>query len=419
MLHRLRHSLLASLFLATACSEAPPPQAVVAEACPQPAALAQQQPDAAAAASGGQPAALPSAPRVLTRCVSGDSPLVTRTLEELEKRALAAETAGNAEQMLACADEALRIAEDDGVAAHLRAEALAHLGRLDEAAEGFTLALALAPNDPWVLAGAAELYANRLPLRRDRTLAGLAFAERGLAHVPGDATDLQVRLHLLAAWAQSDLGNQREALVHAGVALHLAPTDRDARVVRGRALYELTRFPEAARVLEKAVAADPGDAEAHHLLGLALERIEGRLDEAEVHFARATALDPEGFPPPVPLETAALSELVHAEVAALPERERGLLHRARVPVRVEALPSVEDLRAEDPPLSPTAVGMFRGPPLGLPADEPREILLFTRNLRRAARTMAELREQVRITLLHEVGHLAGEDEAALRARGLE
>lgn len=415
MLHRLRHPLLAAIFLVTGCSEASPPKAAAADSCAPPAVALQPLPAEPPVA----PPAPGEAPRVLTRCVNGDSPLVSRSIEELEKRALAAESAGDAPRMLACADEALRIAEDDGVAAHLRAEALVHLGRLTEATEAFTLALALAPQDPWVLAGAAELYANQLPLRRDRTLAGLAYAERGLAYVPGDATDLQVRLHLLAAWAQSDLGNQREALVHAGVALHLDPRDRDARVIRGRALYELTRFAEAARVLEKAVTDDPEDAEAHHLLGLALERIEGKLEQAEAHLARATQLDPEGFPAPVPLETADLDELVNAEVAALPERERGLLHRARVPVRVEALPAVEDLRAEDPPLSPTAVGMFRGPPLGMAADEPREILLFTRNLRRAARTMAELREQVRITLLHEVGHLAGEDEAALRARGLE
>lgn len=374
------------------------------------------QPAPALHAAHAPPAAEPPE---LVRCVPGDSPLIARSLDELEKRALAAEAAGDARQMLACAEEAQRLAEDDAVAAHLRAEALVHLGRLGEAAEAFTLALALAPNDPWALAGAAELYANHLPLRRDRTLAALAFAERGLAHVPAKEDALRVRLHLLAAWAQADLGNQREALVHAGVALHLQPGDRDALVVRGRALYELTRFAEAARVLEKAVAADPEDAEAHHLLGLALERIEGRLAEAELHLAKATELDPEGFPAPVPLDAADLSALVHAEVAALPERERGLLHRALVPVRVEPLPAVEDLRAEDPPLSPTAVGMFRGPPLGIAADEPREILLFTRNLRRAARNMAELREQVRITLLHEVGHLVGEDEAALRARGLE
>jgi len=357
--------------------------------------------------------------RELVRCVPSDGPLTQRSLEELQDRALAAEARGDAERMLACADEALRLAEDDAVAAHLRAEALLHLRRIDEAVDAFTLALALAPHDPWLLAGAADLWANELPMRRDRTLTALAWAERGLAFAPPDDAELLVRLHLLAAWAQADLGNFRESLVHAGVALHLRPGDRDARVVRGRALYELTRFEEAVRTLEQAVADAPDDAEAHHLLGLALERIEGRLEDAERHLARATALDPEGFPPPVEVDDAEIAALVTAALGQLPERERGLLERTRVPVRVAPLPSVADLRAVDPPLSPTAVGMFRGPPLGVTDVEPREILLFARNLRRAARNHEELGEQVRITLLHELGHLAGEGEADLRARGLE
>jgi predicted Zn-dependent protease with MMP-like domain len=35
------------------------------------------------------------------------------------------------------------------------------------------------------------------------------------------------------------------------------------------------------------------------------------------------------------------------------------------------------------------------------------------------RTQDELIEQIRTTLLHELGHLRGEDDAELRARGLE
>jgi predicted Zn-dependent protease with MMP-like domain len=35
------------------------------------------------------------------------------------------------------------------------------------------------------------------------------------------------------------------------------------------------------------------------------------------------------------------------------------------------------------------------------------------------RTREELREQIKVTLLHEVGHLRGEDDQELAARGLE
>lgn len=407
-LHRRLLPLL--LLAATSCSrEAPAPSAL-----PPPIRPIERS---ATVAQAPEP---DPEPEVLVRCVPSDDPLTVRSLDDLEDRALDAEEKGDAEAMLACAEEALRQSEDDLAAAHLRAEALVHLERYDEAREAFTLALSISPDDPWLLAGAANLYANVLPPSRDRSRIAKAWAERGLSVAPRDDLAIHARLHLLAAWAFSDLADFRGALSHATAAAELDPDDRDPVVAKGRALYELTRFEDAARTLKKAVKTWPEDAEAHHLLGLSLERIKGKLDEAETHLARATELDPQGFPAPVPLEPGEIDDLVHDEMERLPERERGLLLKARVPVKVEPLPDVEDLRAEDPPLSPTAVGMFRGPPLG--ADEPeaqREILLFARNLRRSAKDLRELREQVRITLLHELGHLVGEDEAALRARGLE
>jgi predicted Zn-dependent protease with MMP-like domain len=46
-------------------------------------------------------------------------------------------------------------------------------------------------------------------------------------------------------------------------------------------------------------------------------------------------------------------------------------------------------------------------------------VLYRRNLLRFARDRAQLSEQVRVTLLHELGHLHGETDEGLRARGLE
>lgn len=360
------------------------------------------------------------APDGLPRCLPPGAPLAARSLERLEARALQAEDEGDGALMLACADEALRLDERHGHAAHLRAAALVALERWSDAQEAYTVALALEPDDPFILAGAAELYVSRLPYARSRSIAGVALAERGLAKaeagIDGEAeAELLLRLHLLAAWGMADLGDFRGALPHARAAVALRPDDRDAQVELGRALFELTRFQEAASVLQSWTSRSEDDAEAFFLLGLSLERIPGAEALAEAALARATGLDPEAFPPPVPLD----SRWVDEAIAALPQSEKRLLERARVPVRLEALPALDDLRAEDPPLSPTAVGMFRGPPLGLDAPEPREILLFTRNLARSSRDAAGVREQVRITLLHELGHLAGENEADLRARGLE
>ena len=80
----------------------------------------------------------------------------------------------------------------------------------------------------------------------------------------------------------------------------------------------------------------------------------------------------------------------------------------------EELPGVEDLKAGEPVLSPTIVGLFR------PAEEGHRdaILIYRRNLLRICRTEEELHREVRDTILHELGHLGGADDAELRDRGL-
>jgi len=51
--------------------------------------------------------------------------------------------------------------------------------------------------------------------------------------------------------------------------------------------------------------------------------------------------------------------------------------------------------------------------------EAPSIVLYRKNLGRAVKTRAELTEQIRDTLLHEIGHLEGLDEDDLRRRGME
>jgi predicted Zn-dependent protease with MMP-like domain len=113
---------------------------------------------------------------------------------------------------------------------------------------------------------------------------------------------------------------------------------------------------------------------------------------------------------------------VKAVLAALPEPARRAL--AAVPLEVVDLPAADDLLAVDPPLSPSILGLFRGPPENercTDADGPRcrSIVIYRRNLVRFAKDRGELTDQVRVTLLHELGHLQGESDDELRARGLD
>ena len=88
---------------------------------------------------------------------------------------------------------------------------------------------------------------------------------------------------------------------------------------------------------------------------------------------------------------------------------------------------IADLPAEadvDAGLDPRMLGLFSGTPYPETSNmggQPglTQILLFRRNLERAAASEDELRDEIRTTLLHETGHFFGMDEADLEGVGLD
>lgn len=326
---------------------------------------------------------------------------------------------GRYEDALSCAAQAAAL-EPDLAAAHAeRGVALAALDRVPEAQMAFARALAIDPGDTEGLLGAARLYAVQLPSTRERDELGLLYAERGLSQrttPPERVPDFA----LVAAMAFNDLGQADEALERAAIVLAREPNNHEAAYEKALALFELCRFAEA-KAAFTALQEDEGlGAHAHQHLGLLLER-EGKWKQAQAHFDKAHALAPEDFPAPPMLAEAEFKAAVARAVAGLPEDMRKDLEG--VPVNAEELPADADLMSGEPPLSPTILGLFRGPPLNEPCDGSetpcRSVVLYRRNLARAVRSPAELLEQIQVTLLHEVGHLRGEDDEELAARGLE
>src|SRR5262245_38481109 len=120
---------------------------------------------------------VPPEVRPARRCFGEDGPAaLDRPLEALLDRAADRYADGDYETALLCADEASRQAPRSIEAHHNRAAALAQLGRLDEGRTAFTRALALDPDDPETLAGAADLYINRLSPSAELTEIGLEYA---------------------------------------------------------------------------------------------------------------------------------------------------------------------------------------------------------------------------------------------------
>ncbi len=314
---------------------------------------------------------------------------------------------GKYEVALACAQEAARDDPDDA-AAHLdRAEALDALGHPAQARDAYARALALTPDDPDTLEAVADFLSRRAT--DDSLATAVLDARRGLEHArdPTQGAELAV----LEASALNDLGRSDEALAAATTALTLNPKNADAKVERAAALVELDRFEEARGALDEARAAAPHSAKAAFYAGLLAER-DGHGDQAKAAFLAAARLDPESYPLALDVSREQFQAIVEEEVHRLPQAKQEAL--ATTDFSWSDLPALADLKAGDPVLSPTIVGVFR------PGDPGQKdaILLYRMNLLRLCRSLPELHEQVRITLLHELGHHAGLDDAELRDRGL-
>ncbi|MFN0062106.1 MAG: metallopeptidase family protein [Myxococcaceae bacterium] len=323
---------------------------------------------------------------------------------------------------LSCAAQATAQTPEDPQAHSERGAALAALGRTDEATLAYARALALDPDQLDALLGAGHLFGVTLPSSRERDELAALYAERGFVLA-------QRRQHrrllgdfaLLSAMVFNDLGQAEDALLRAGQAMRLSPQSHEAAYERAVALFELCRFAEAKKAFASLVDAGAHAAGANHHLGLLLER-EGKWKLAEQHFERSRILAPKEFVEPHRITEEAFRAEVSKAVAALPSDMRRDLEG--IPVTAEELPKDDDLLGDTPSLSPTILGLFRGPSLAEPcsAQAPypcRAIALYRRNLARAAQTRAQFVQQVRVTLLHEVGHLRGEDDFELAARGLE
>jgi Flp pilus assembly protein TadD/predicted Zn-dependent protease with MMP-like domain len=321
-----------------------------------------------------------------------------------------------------CADRATDLAPTSVEANHLRGAALAALGRDSEAQTAYSLALALDPDDPETCRAVADFYINGKGDRsRDALRLGLELAERGsrraLARRRRNAP-LAADLAVLEAQALDDLGRSDEALERIDAALRIAPTRGDALHEKGVALFDLGRFADAKVALTKALAVQPDDAYTHQMLGLTLEQL-GEGAAAETELQKAVTLAPGELYPPVLIPVPEFQKEIDAVIATLsPERQA---HLKAIKVEIEDLPDPADLKAVTPPFPPTILGLYRGP-VGrtpLPGDEPPSIVLYRKNLARAVKTRTELTEQIRDTLLHEIGHLEGLDEDDLRRRGME
>ena len=111
------------------------------------------------------------------------------------------------------------------------------------------------------------------------------------------------------------------------------------------------------------------------------------------------------------------ARLVEEACLQIPARFRRRI--ANVAIVVEEEPSTEDLQGAHCPLGSTLLGLYHGVPLTQRTSHyglvlPDKISIYRRPIERLARNERHLRQIVRETLWHEVGHYFGLNEQQLR-----
>jgi predicted Zn-dependent protease with MMP-like domain len=159
----------------------------------------------------------------------------------------------------------------------------------------------------------------------------------------------------------------------------------------------------------------PADVLYHRAL---LAELRGEFDEADRLFSKGGTIDSDICPRPERLSEKAIHRLVDEATRDFPPPVAVTL--SNVVVEVADLP---DRAIDGPDVHPHILGIYHGLSVGdkshfAPYGVPDRIRIFKRNVERLAGDRDIAREELRITLLHEIGHHLGFDEEGLEEMGL-
>ena len=332
-------------------------------------------------------------------------------------QAMEASHGGRTDEALAWLDEALK-AHPDGAEAHnSRGEILWDEGKVDEAVAEFELATRADPKFVAAHLNRAEVLVEEFGAYEE----SIAHCDRllsGEGDLPRLDRNTEAEVYYLKSKALFYQDELDGSLFLVRRAMKTAGEQSVFRAFEGQILFEMGRFEESRRQLERAVSLEPDAAHSLYYLGLVLERL-GDAEESQRAFDRAAAIDANHYPVPASITEEAFERAAKEALDNLP---RSIREEAdRVPVLIEDFPSEDLIERED--VSPQILGIFLGVPRTEAAatDQPRDldrIILFKRNLEKACRDEQELVEEIRRTVTHEVGHYLGLDEDDLERLGI-
>lgn len=225
----------------------------------------------------------------------------------------------------------------------------------------------------------------------------------------GATGSLAADLWRYLAWARFEAGDFASSLEAARFAA-------DA-LFEAKAHFHLWQFREAEAALDRfGQAPEIGDEDAAEVEWYRALLGEFSGIDSEPHYRAAEALAPELYSPPVRMPDEDVDAIVSEALAQLPPAVAQAIEDAAV--TVVALPSPH------PDVDPLSLGLYVGADrmqrgLDGPPELPPRIEVYRKNIERVAENPDDAIEELRITLLHEIAHHLGFDEAGVESLGLE
>lgn len=232
-----------------------------------------------------------------------------------------------------------------------------------------------------------------------------------------DAFEFGIDALLLVGEACSEIGAVADALEAYRQIRALDPDATEASFGEGRLAFATWDFDRAAALFTACVDTTAEIQSRIRYYQAMIAEFAGRAPEAARLFAEAAQLDPDYCVMPEKIDPddvlAMLDEIVHA----LPDDVQRALDN--VVFDVVDLP---DPKIDGTSHPPTILGLYSGATVAenVFAEQfmPASIRIFRKNVERIAYDREQLEEELRITILHEIGHHLGWDDADLEERGL-
>ena len=230
--------------------------------------------------------------------------------------------------------------------------------------------------------------------------------------------DLRIDTHYLLAASQFELGDIAAALREYEVVRKLDASDR--RSTTGTRAPSSTRgastSPEAMLALHKPKANTRAASSTTRRCSPTSAATAAKRRSSSRSAAKE---NPDEYPEPVRMPEAEVHSMLEDVLEALPRDVR----RALDGVDLTLVPLPDPKIHASPDVDPLVLGVYRGVNLLeksnlAAAAEIDRIEIFQRNVERVVNDKDELREELSVTLLHEIGHHLGWDEDDLTARGL-